>query len=135
MAQLKNKKHEIWAIAIVDGKGTMEAQALAGYRKNSSNASNFMRKHPEVEARINELLKIKEDAAIARREECAKILTKMARAGDDKTDTVKQKAIELLAKLQGWLIERVVTENKISSMTDTELEKILQEAGNKELNG
>jgi hypothetical protein len=135
MAQLKNKRHELYSLAVVDGKATSEAYRIAGYRANPSNASNFPKKHSDVQARINELLKIKEDAAIARREECAKILTKMARAGDDKTDTVKQKAIELLAKLQGWLVERVVTENKISSMTDTELEKILQEAGNKELNG
>ena len=128
MPQLKNKKHELFAQAIISGIGVGVAYTdYAGYKKNPSNASNFSKKHPEIESRIEELLKIREDEAICKREECAKVLSAMIR-NNGKSDMIRQRAIETLSKLQNWQTTHIVTENKVSAMSDTELEKILQEA-------
>lgn len=128
MAQLKNKRRELFCQMIASGKTSSVAYQLCGFRANPSNSSNYPKKHPEIQARIEELLKIKEDEAICKREECAKVLSKMIRSKLDTSDMVKQRAIQTLSQLLNWQTTHIITENKVSTMSDTELEKILQEA-------
>lgn len=126
MPQLKNKRHEIYAQAIADGKLASVAYQMASYRPNPSNASNLPKKFPEIQTRINELLEIKANELIAKREECCIILTSALR-DTNKSDTIRRLAIESLAKLLNWTETKIVTENRASTMTDIELEKVLQE--------
>jgi len=126
MPQLKNKRHEIYCQAVVSGKTTYEAYVEAGYKPNPSNASNFKKKHPNIEERINELLKMAETDAVAKRKECCAILTEVIR-DVTKSDTIRRKNIETLSKLLNWEKIQIETSNKPSEMTDEELERFLKD--------
>lgn len=59
MALLRNPRHELFAQAIASGKSRVEAYTqMGGKAKNPSlGANSFIHNHPEIQARIDEILK------------------------------------------------------------------------------
>lgn len=56
MPILKNPAHELMAQSLAKGMAQTEAHKEAGYSGNRKSASNLMKKNPQIQERVDELL-------------------------------------------------------------------------------
>ena len=54
MGPLRNQRHERYALAVAEGHSILESYRLAGYQKNTSNASR-LNANESIQARVAEL--------------------------------------------------------------------------------
>ena len=76
MAKLRNPKHEIFAREIVAGTDPAKAHVIAGFASHPANHFRLMRR-PNVAARIAELKREREQAALAARVPVSEVLAKL----------------------------------------------------------
>lgn len=110
MPVLANTKHELFARALAEGKGSLEAYVSVGYKPDPANASNLAHKS-HIQARIQEITnfaQMRTEVAISVTlqsliEEATEI---QARAIDDEQYSAAVAALTAKAKLAGLWIER-----------------------------
>jgi hypothetical protein len=104
--KLLSPRQEAFAQAIAHGKPQVRAYALAGYRRQYSNASRLIR-NDKVRSRISELKQENESMAQRTREEhLAKMLEREKKADDKGQLSTAHAIANDYAKLMGWLIEK-----------------------------
>jgi hypothetical protein len=78
MAPLRNRRHEIFAQALADGKSRSEAMAATGYAVHRGN-QNRLARLPEVIARVDELRKASDQIVDLRKVDRGRLLIELAR--------------------------------------------------------
>ena len=130
MAVLRNPRHERFAHGLASGKAANESYADAGYTPCDQNASRLMSR-AEVRARVAELQAVAANRAAITRQRVLDELAKIAFAGIGaegvKTSDIR-KALMDIARMQGWVVQRVEVGNpgEFSRMTDEELEQFIR---------
>jgi hypothetical protein len=111
---LKNHRHELFALALAEGKSACDAYVAAGFVWNDSNCIR-LKQNPKIQARLQEL---QQDLAKATEITIASIVAELdeantiARANGQATAMVS--AATLKAKLAGLLETRIKTEVDIN---------------------
>jgi hypothetical protein len=134
MAALTNQRHERFCQAIAQGHSIAESYALAGYQKNTGNASR-LNANESIQARVNELKA--ETAASARitiESICRELDQAIAVAKNAKQATAMVSAAALKSKLAGLMVERVEVGqphefdncDSTASIVDRILEKLIE---------
>lgn len=131
---LDDKRHETFAQEIVQGTKPFEAYLRAGFKvkseKVAGSAASRLLKNVDVRARIDELTARIPVGLVITRQSVLEEYAQLAYA--DKTDnnvpvSVKRAALQDIARMQGWIIER--SENgkpgDFSRMDDKELEQFI----------
>lgn len=121
-----SSRHELFAQSVASGACAAEAYRQAGYSARGHaaevNASKLLRK-TEVSQRIAELQKENAERSLLTRDKALRILADVARGGTAAAVRERIRAIEILAKMNGWLAA-VKTENKVSA--DDPLSQLLK---------
>jgi phage terminase small subunit len=126
---LTNPRHERMAQYLAQGKTAQEAYELAGYKPNSSNASNMARK-PHIRERLTEINKpaaaraaVTAESLLDEFEQAREQAMKNGREGNA-NNAIKGKAV-----LSGHWVERkeIGAPGEFEAMQDDELERMLVE--------
>jgi len=133
MGVLQNQRHELFARALAEGQGSLEAYVSVGYKSNAANASNLAHK-PYIKARIQEI-----NNFVLQRTEIALSITResLIREADEilvaalKTSQLSAAtgALTAKAKLAGLWIERGDQQSIVKNiaLTNEERMQILEE--------
>jgi hypothetical protein len=78
MPRLRNRKHELAAQALAEGKSRPEAMIAAGYHPHRGN-QNRLAQHPDVMARVEEIRKYSDQIVDLRKTDRGRLLIELAR--------------------------------------------------------
>ena len=124
--QLNGRQEAFVTAYIAQGcQNALKATRAAGYAESgAARRSNLLMKHPVIKARIDKLKKKAEDKAILSANETLAKLTLEA-TNMESPPFARIKALELLAKYHGLLIERqeVGTPGQFDKLTDEQLDE------------
>jgi phage terminase small subunit len=107
MPPLLNGRHELFCLALAEGKSEFDAYSSAGYRPNRGNASRLKAKE-SVRARVAEL---QATAAKASEVTIQSLLNELEAARAKATDlnqlSAAVRAVEVKARVSGLLVQRI----------------------------
>jgi hypothetical protein len=111
MGPLRNQRHERYALAVAEGHSILESYRLAGYQKNTGNASR-LNANESIQARVAELQQ--QTAASSRitiESICAELAEATAVAKSKGQAQAMVSASALRAKLAGLMVDKVEVGN------------------------
>jgi len=111
MAPLRNQRHERFCLALAEGHSIAESYALAGYSKNTGNASR-LNANESIQARVAELQAQTAAASKVTVESICRELDEANKVAREKGQAAAMvSASALRAKLAGLMVERVEVGN------------------------
>ena len=120
-------KQLIFAQLVAQGVHKKDAYKQAGYKgKDHSRAASSLMQNEEIKAEIKKLHLESDSPVILSLTECKEKLSGIVR-DDNSSKTVIIKAIESLAKLSAWEVQKIEVKDTTSSMSDAELINYLKE--------
>jgi hypothetical protein len=133
---MSNSQHELFAQAVADGYSLSEAARRAGYPEASAhNAGSRLNKLPAIRTRIDQIVSARaagdHQTAAASRFWIMAQLVEVEKAGRESGDlSAANRALELLARLGGHMVERKETYAKVINlhlMTTAQLNQALRQ--------
>jgi hypothetical protein len=107
---LKNNRHELFCLALAEGKSACDAYSAAGYKRNDSNCIR-LRQHPAVQERLAEIQAVAaQSTAITIQSVCRELDEANVVAREHGQAGAMVSASTLRAKLAGLLTEKIKAE-------------------------
>jgi hypothetical protein len=126
MPALKNQRHERFAQLLAKGIGTTDAYVEIGYTRNDGNASR-LKGTEKIRARVSELTeKSAEKAALTLAGLMNDLMDIAKEAREAKQYGAARGAMMDLAKLNGWLAERVEHTGAAGGPIETQSELVVR---------